>query len=145
MNAFVCRVVSYSEVNSRDYTSWLAINEFVCSVMILRWNELYLKISSGTIQERTETGVKVFVITSFQVYGWTCKKGRNGAGTGWENSTALPYYGTMAASFLASNTMHLHPYTVKTERWYLWQGNERHCKRKWTSCNRRCVDVQFNL
>ena len=24
-------------------------------------------------------------------------------------------------------------YTVKNKRWYLWQGGEGHCKRKWTS------------
>ena len=39
--------------------------------------------------------------------GWTCKKTETRQE--WENSTTLSYNGMMAASSLASNTMHLHP------------------------------------
>ena len=64
ISMFVCSVISYLEVSCRTI-SLLVINTFVCSV-ILRWNELYLKVGLETPKRNRNWG-KSFCRTSFLV------------------------------------------------------------------------------
>ena len=87
MNVFVYSVKSYSEVGSRDYL--VATNKRIC-LLFGSW----FRNSPEKEQELGERGAEK---TSFQVRAVPVK--------------TQPYYGMVVPSSLASNAMHLHPYS----------------------------------
>ena len=113
INAFVCSVMSCSEVSSRGCL--VASDQHIrlqCDIEFGGETSCILKVGLETPppppkKESRNYGEKVSEKTSFRL-GMELKKVQK-QDRGEKASRTLPHYGTMPAPSLASNTMHLHP------------------------------------